>query len=476
MADYPAPVAAQIQPPDPTRGLNTFSALLGIKQQQQALQTGQYLQETASAESQQAQQKNSELQKAQSIAINGAKSGAYTNPDNTFNRQKMADDLSKLGPYVQAMSSSLLSQANEVVQNQAAHQNLTVSRKKEMSDAFFSLAQDPQLDNSKIIDAIEKLRNAHPGDDEYSRLLTSQTMHLPNGGNSQQLRGVMSQWAAASGGEQVARPSTLDTGGQVIPGQTVSATGQFLPAQGGIGKTPGPGLVTNPLTGGQAFTGGAFGTGTAPIGGGGWQPAPGQVQMQGQTAPGIGQRLNSAVTAANQAPAAMDALRRARDVMDRGVSTGGGFGALKDLKNALAGAGFDTSGAADANELAKNLARYEAQRANLAGNTDAARSLVELGSPNTKIDATALRHIITQSMANEAAIQGYTKAVGAHGNDPNAAITAESRFRAVPNLIQAYEYGMMRSKSEADEFLQRHNLTKSQIAASRAQLREIGGL
>jgi hypothetical protein len=52
------PVANQVNPPDPTKGINTFSAILGIKQRQQQLQTGQYLQQTAQAESQQATQKN----------------------------------------------------------------------------------------------------------------------------------------------------------------------------------------------------------------------------------------------------------------------------------------------------------------------------------------------------------------------------------------------------------------------------------
>ena len=136
---------------------------------------------------------------------------------------------------------------------------------------------------------------------------------------------------------------------------------------------------------------------------------------------------------------------------------------------------MDTSSATDANELAKNLARYEAARAGSVGNTDAARSLYEAGAPNTHVDAQAAKNIITQSLGTEMAIQGYAKVVGS-APDPQAAQQREQAYRSIPNLVQAYEYSFMRSPQEADAFLKQYGLNKQQIAAARAQLRQLGAL
>src|ERR1700749_605629 len=92
------PVAYQIKPPDPNQGLNTFSSILGLQQQKQQLQTGQYLQQSAKAESEQANQKNLELQAAQNYLRNGIQSNDLLNEDGTLNRTKAADGVLSLAP------------------------------------------------------------------------------------------------------------------------------------------------------------------------------------------------------------------------------------------------------------------------------------------------------------------------------------------------------------------------------------------
>ena len=116
---------------------------------------------------------------------------------------------------------------------------------------------------------------------------------------------------------------------------------------------------------------------------------------------------------------------------------------------------------------------YEATRANTVGNTDASRSLVAMGSPNTAIDAQAAKNIVTQSMANEMAIQGYAKTTGTAAN-PQQGMAKESSFRSIPNLVEGYEYSLMRSPEEAEQFIKRYGLTKQQIQATRAQMRQQG--
>jgi hypothetical protein len=235
------PVANQINPPDPQKGINTFSGILGIQQQRQALQTGQYQQQTAAATASQAGQRDKELKAAQAISLNGAKSGAYTNPDGTLNRQKMADDITGVAPtYGGEVSTQLLSQANEIVANQNAHQNLTLSRKKEIGEAFGSLAADPALDNTKFIDTVEKLRQEHKDDPEFSRMLTSMTTHYPGTADSATQRQIVGRWSAAATGESQNVPSQIDTGGQVQPGAQNRFTGAFNPAGAPVQKTLAP--------------------------------------------------------------------------------------------------------------------------------------------------------------------------------------------------------------------------------------------
>jgi hypothetical protein len=237
-----------IQPPNAQSTLATLSGIYGIQQARQNLATGEINQQTAQAESDQAQQKNSELQKAQAVAINGARSGAYDDGNGGIDRQKMANDIVKVAPiYGQGQVGALLSQANEVVQNQQAHQNLTVSEKKEMGDTFGSLAADPTLDNSKVIDAIEKLREAHPNNPEYSRLLTSQVMHFPNTGTQDQMRQILSRWSAGATGDSQATPTQMDTGPSIQPGTQNKSTGAFTPGgppvAKGLAPTQQPGYI-----------------------------------------------------------------------------------------------------------------------------------------------------------------------------------------------------------------------------------------
>jgi len=261
------PVATQIKPPDPNQGLSTLASIIGIRQAQQNLATGAIQQQGIAANVQQDQQKNRELQAAQQVAIYGAKSGQYDDGNGGLDRQKMANDILRVAPvYGQSQVSSLLSQANEVIANKQAHQNLTVSQKKEMGDTFASWAADPNIDNSKIINDIERLRLAHPNDPQYSRLLTSQIMHLPNGASQDQLRSIAARWAAAATGEPQTTAGTVDTGTQIQPvginrfGTGVTPAGTPINKQQVVTTPAGSIATVTPSTGRVATLGGGTGT------------------------------------------------------------------------------------------------------------------------------------------------------------------------------------------------------------------------
>lgn len=227
------PVADKIIPPDQNAGIGRLSSILQLKQQQQNLQTGQYQQEQAQAESKQAQQRSGELQAAQQLVLNGAKSKEFLGPDGKLDRQRMADAITTVAPtYGQTVATQLLSQANEIVANQQAHQSLTMDRKKEIGDTFASLAADPEVDNTKVIDALETLRQVHKDDPEFSRMLTSMAMHVPPSGAPQDLQNLLGRWSAAATGDTQAKPNTVETTTGYQPGMQNRFTGQQTRAPG----------------------------------------------------------------------------------------------------------------------------------------------------------------------------------------------------------------------------------------------------
>ena len=247
-----------------------------------------------------------------------------------------------------------------------------------------------------------------------------------------------------------------------------------------------PQLATQPVTGAQAIVGpggtarpvqpapgspGASGTGQPNW----WSPGPGQAQFVQANAAALAGRIQQGNQTANTSPQAIDALTRARSILDQGTWTGGTFNLFKDLKNVAAGFGVDTSSTTNANEFVKNLARFEAARAGQVGNTDAARQLYESGAPNVHVDAQAAKNIVTQALGTEQWIQGYAKVVGS-APDPQTATQREQAFRSVPNAVLAYEAGVMRSPTEMDAFVKQYGVNKQQLAQARAQLRQLGAL
>ena len=473
------PVAAQIQTPNPMTGIDSLSGILGLKQQQQNLQTGQYQQATAQAESQQAQQKNNELQKVGAL-MQSVHGGGYRQSDGSLDRQKLADDISIAAPvYGQPQAASLLSQANEIVTNQKAKQDLTDSARSSLGTMLTSLAKDPNTKRGDVVDAYTSWMQDHKNDPAAFRVGVAQAALLPQNDADPKFRDTLGKFAATLTGQPTTAPSTVDTAGQIQPGTTSQITGAFNPTGGPISKPPaqttnaaGQIINRNPQTGALSPAPVAE-TGAGPPGG--INPTTAQAQTQQGIAQGVTQRVQQAQAAANNTTQAQDALTRARTILDSPAApnTGAGFQRVQGLKNLMSTLGIDTQGATDANSLVKNLARYEASRATQAGlgGTDAARELAHNGSPNVNVDNTALKGIVTQSLATEKALAAYAN-IQTQTKDPDTLARNEAKFRSIPNLIQGYEYGLARTPKEADEFLQKHGLTRADMARTRALIKQ----
>ena len=466
------PVGAMIKPVDPNQTVNTLSGIIGLKQQQQALQTGAFQQQTAQAESQQAQQKNAELQKVGAL-MKSVHDGGYRSSDGTLDRQRFANDISTVAPvYGQTVASSVLSQANEIVANQKAKQELTDSARSSLGTVLTSLAKDPNTHRNDVISAYTQWMMDHKDDPAAFRVGLAQATLLPQNDADPKFRDTLGKYAATLTGQPTTAPSVTDTGTQLKPGVTSQITGAPTFAGPPINKQS---MVTTPA-GPLAVATPARGT-LAPLGGGqGANLNPTHVQQQTAeaTAQGVTSRVQQSQAAANNTVQAQDALTRARAILDtpNAPNTGALMDWKKNVKNMLASAGIDTQGADDINSLVKNLSRYEAARATQAGlgGTDAARELAHNGSPNVSIDKSALKGIITQSLATEKALAAYAN-IQAKTQDPATLVQNEARFRNIPNLIQGYEYGLARNPQEAEEFLKKHGLTRAQMAETRRQIK-----
>jgi hypothetical protein len=453
--------------PPPQNPITTLAGIMGIKQQQQALQTGQYNQATAQAESQQAQQKNAELQAVGNLTKN-AYNPRYSNADGSFDNQAFADDVARVAPtYGQAIAKDATMRAGELYQNQQTLFNLNQSERSMIGDAFGSWATDDKLNHSRFINNVENLREQFPNNPGVSRMLTSMATAMPSDADG-----------LHKGLQQAAIMAKSPTAELSMPGQGTNAAGQnqLINKVTGARSVPqlGPGAI-NPTSSQVA---GATAAATLPY----VKPtaaasASGAAEGTAQTAnlTGVAGRVQQAQAAANNTVGSIDALNRAKSILESpgAPSTGTQYESVKSLKNLMSSLGIDTSGADDMNTLTKNLARYEATRATQAGlgGTDAARELAHSGSPNTQLDNKALLGIVRQSLATEQAVGSYAN-VQSKATSPQQMLQNENAFRNIPNHIQAREYGMMRTPQEADAYLKAQGMSKADMAAARAKVKE----
>lgn len=428
------PIANQINVPN---GVNAFANVVGLK--------------TAMAQSQQEQQKNQELTALHGFISKAMQDPAYKNPDGSPNTQKFQQDAMAVAPtYGQPYIGQASANFNEGIANRQALLNLGNDQRKTIGGFFGQVAANPNASKADMLDAIEQARE-QSNDPGYQRSLDSALLHMPStaGMNMADESNTIRQFSRGVA-QQFQAPNASQSDPNIQLLQTTS------------GQVPTNTNIQSPV-------------GAAPVG----KPVPGTnpqqlAFMQGQ-AGGISDRANAGKQAANAAPGAIDALSRIKDILDKGTWTGTAFSGFAQLKNLAASMGIDTSNATNASELMKNIARYESMRGNTVGNTDASRELFNASGPNYKMDANAVRDVTDQALANEHYILGYGKLMSS-SKDPNALTQKENAYRNVSNLIPALEAGQMKSPAEMEAFLKRYNLSASDLAKARQQLREMGAL
>lgn len=506
MADFGQPVAAGVN--GPQSGIQTLSSLMGLKQQQLSIAQQQIglQQQQQELQSQTAAATVAQMNAQQYQAASKVNWASYVKPDGSFDAQGATSKMLEVAPNHPEWAERMVQTATAGAQARQSLFNLSQDYQQPIRAAFGTWAADPKAQPSDLAQQLQAIAEDAPKSEqsEISNLIrntfsvmtgpdvfTGQPKSLEQQKNAALAYARQGLSASEVGGAQgiaSQKPALLNTGGAIVPGAIAppasSSPGSFTSQGKPVPTTLPPQIIHQPITNAPAAVGGAQGTTPKPIGAGEgkgpwwqgtWQPSPGQSEMVTGQVQALQHRINAGEMAANTSPVAIDALTRARTILDKGTWTGTTFSAFKDLKNAAAGLGLDTKEAQNASELAKNLARYEAARAGSVGDTDAARSLYEAGAPNTKMDAAAVKAVIMQSLGIEKMIQGYAKVVGG-APDPHSALVAEQRFRAVPNLVQAYELGFMRSPAEANEFLRRYGASGKTLSKSAQELRQMGAM
>lgn len=335
------PVGAEVQPPNIGQGLNTLSSILGLSQQQIAIKQQQQALAAQTAEAAQEQQKNSELQQAQQLSLS-VKNGQFLNPDGTLDRQALADKLTQVGPYAEASANQVLAQANEIAQNRLAKQQLSQNVQNQLGQGLTGLASDPNTTPQDVKEWVSSQIAAHPNDPQFRDYMLSMAMHFPSQAPANVQHQILQRWAAEYTGEQIQTPTTINTGGQILPGATNRFSGQFMPSgQAPIQTTMPPQFVSGP-SGVPQPEGGAYGTGS-PTGGVTTGPVPTAADWTAFN--GYQQNLNTRVQMASTSIPQLEMADNALNVIRAGAGTQTranwayrlqAIGAPKELVNAVA--------------------------------------------------------------------------------------------------------------------------------------------
>jgi hypothetical protein len=441
------PVGQDIKPPDPHAGVGLMSSILGVRQQQQNLATGQINQNTAQADSQQAQQKNQELQAVGNLTKQAYNSGRYKKDDGSFDNSKFADDVAQVAPtYGQGVANDATSRAGEIFKNQQTIQNLDQSKRSIIGDAFASDAGNNNITQADFHNHLEDVRQQFPDDKNMSRLLTSIGGSIDPNLSGPQLQSRLNQVAA------MLKQQPSVAGQSNAAGQTINR-GTFSGQLGPAGQQPGTqqNQDINPTnttvagrTAGATARGG--GTGNADV-----------------------DTSNNVVAAQRDAKTNIDLTKRIdqlADIVQPGalaakVSAGLGSLGLSDINQART-------------ELQKDLGRLQTSASSRAGSDERAKTILS-GLPTDTTPTQTIHQAMdfTRGSARQDLALGKLreKSSSTTGGQMNGFQGDFAHATAAANPLM-HEY-LALSPQEQVGFFQRNFKTKEEAKAFRAQAESV---
>jgi hypothetical protein len=421
MPDGIQPVGAMIKPPDSNQGISSISGILGLKQQQQNLQTGALQQQQTALETgkQQAVQDFFRTwDPTQHIADDGS-----TDLDSAL----QSKEFKAAGNAKPAIMQSLLDIKNKQLGNKQALAGLNKELVTQFGTGMGTLAKDadvledktdPQTGvnagRAKIDQFLGNFGKLSPDAARIASIYGPITQHAPAGKLSHGVVAMQLQAQSASEqqGQQNPVPGAFDTGTQILPTVTNRAIGVPQLTGQAINRTQVQQLPSGALGAVTGATGDV-----RPLGGGPSSAAPGGIRTADMDAP-----PPNAPAAAQQSY--LDATKQARDHVTQIRGADETYGTNVSLSNTIRKLSADTStgpgtavwhhalGALGAPVGADNVADYQLIGAYL--DRQAALTRQQMGLPATNEGAAT-----SQAIAGNV---GYQRKALQDKNDLNQAL------------------------------------------------------
>jgi hypothetical protein len=395
MADFGSPVATSVDV-NPGRAIQTLSGLLSLKQQQQALQTGQIHQETAQAEAEQQQQT---VKQRAGIAnfMSSFDPTKHVGSDGTLDldsvltdpqlRQSAGDQFPAIMQQMVAVKSAQLGAKQQLA-------TLNGDLRNQFSQTVGSLRTDPDVvqDTPKGRQKVQQAMGdfAESGGPDAARVanIYAQVVnHVPSGKLSQTLSNFQLQAMDASTQAGHQAPSYANTGAKLVQTNPQAAGGA---PQGNLTNTVAPGVSTfqGPDQNVYAFNPQNPGVTTMVGHGGSAPPVMSVGGKESTTASALNdeQTYSTVREAANKAPMVKNILSSIQTLADES-KTGKGSKEIADAEAAISQyvPGFKAAGDAATKRqlLGKYVEQLALQTAQGAGlSTDAARAQVATAIPD----------------------------------------------------------------------------------------------
>lgn len=265
MPDFGAPAAAGITAPNPNQGIQSLSGILGLAQQQQALQQGQQQLQVGAGQAQQAQQQMQERQLLETTMASGKDpdGNAIKNSDGSFNTTALTAFANKSLPLTgQGVVQNVVKTQSDQLGVQKAALGLTSQERDLVSNVLHSAAasNDPV---GAVTSGLSSLASTSPQMAEFVQAQQPFAPHLQNMNPQQQKQALITaaqQYAPPEATRAAAAPQIITKTG---PGGGVQAY-QINPLsvvpQGATGPEMAQGIpleqrsevTSNPTTGGFA--------------------------------------------------------------------------------------------------------------------------------------------------------------------------------------------------------------------------------
>lgn len=253
------PVADQIIPPNPQQSIGTFSGILGLQQQRQALQTGQYTQQSAQAKAVQDQQSATETQNLAKLMADPVGNGLVDEDGNpTKNAQAI---VMHAAPTTGSQHySALVAAAKTGIEYKESFGNLNSEQQGRITSAIAGPAADPKATLNDALSAADTVVESARGTPNYADL--------------KRIRDVQAQVLGKATAEEKASGQAPEPGQESWRKHAMALSRAGLPASGITGTggiaAPSAGVVNNgasqqPGTFAPALQGGGFKPSGSPI-------------------------------------------------------------------------------------------------------------------------------------------------------------------------------------------------------------------